>query len=133
MSPQQRKQQNFRFQILKVFICFGQIRSNMYKLDLPIDYKEAAAIERRRNMEEQRKSRIFNAKTRIIGIDRQALDQQVHDRKTMEEFERRRNEAFGMFLLRMHTESLAANAFEFSNGTIPQFLVRPTFFGSLHS
>ena len=69
----------------------------MYKLDLPIDYKEAAAIERRRNMEEQRKSRIFNAKTRIIGIDRQALDQQVHDRKTMEEFERRRSEAFGRF------------------------------------
>ena len=40
----------------------------MYKLDLPIDYKEAAAIERRRNMEEQRKSRIFNAKTRTIGV-----------------------------------------------------------------
>lgn len=67
----------------------------MYKLDLPIDYKEAAAIERRRNQEEQRKSRIFNAKTRIIGIDRQAVDQQVKDRRQMEEFERRRSEAFG--------------------------------------
>ena len=67
----------------------------MYKLDLPVDYKEAAAIERRRNLEEQRKSRIFNAKTRIIGIDQQALDQQVKDRKQMEEFERRRSEAFG--------------------------------------
>lgn len=40
----------------------------MYKLDLPVDYKESAAIERRRNMEEQRKSRIFNAKTRTIGV-----------------------------------------------------------------
>ena len=40
----------------------------MYKLDLPVDYKEAAAIERRRNMEEQRKSRIFNSKTRTIGV-----------------------------------------------------------------
>lgn len=40
----------------------------MYKLDLPVDYKEAAAIERRRNMEEQRKSRIFNAKCRTIGV-----------------------------------------------------------------
>lgn len=40
----------------------------MYKLDLPVDYKEAAAIERRRNMEEQRKSRIFNAKARTIGV-----------------------------------------------------------------
>jgi len=66
----------------------------MYKLDLPIDYKEAAAIERRRNMEEQRKSRIFNAKTRLIGIDDQGLEQQVKDRKQMEEFERRREEAF---------------------------------------
>lgn len=66
----------------------------MYKLDLPIDYKEAAAIERRRAQEEQRKSRIFNAKTRIIGIDQQAIDQQIKDRKQMEEFERRRSEAF---------------------------------------
>lgn len=40
----------------------------MYKLDLPIDYKEASAIERRRHMEEQRKTRIFNAKTRTIGV-----------------------------------------------------------------
>ena len=40
----------------------------MYKLDLPVDYKEAAAIERRRNMEEQRKSRIFNSKSRTIGV-----------------------------------------------------------------
>lgn len=66
----------------------------MYKLDLPIDYKEAAAIERRRNMEEQRKSRIFNSKTRVIGIDHQALEQQIQDRRQMEEMERRRDEAF---------------------------------------
>ncbi len=69
----------------------------MYKLDLPVDYKEAAAIERRRNMEEQRKSRIFNAKTRIIGIDQQAIEQQIKDRKHMETMEKRRDEAFGNF------------------------------------
>ena len=40
----------------------------MYKLDLPVDYKEAAAIERRRQMEEERKTRIFNAKARTIGV-----------------------------------------------------------------
>ena len=67
----------------------------MYKLDLPVDYKEAAAIERRRNMEEQRKSRIFNAKTRIIGIDLQAVDQQVKDRKQMQQLENRRERAYG--------------------------------------
>ncbi|XP_076447852.1 RIB43A-like with coiled-coils protein 2 [Babylonia areolata] len=66
----------------------------MYKLDLPVDYKEAAAIERRRQMEEERKSRIFNAKTRTIGVDRQAIDQQIFDKKQYEEYERRRHEAF---------------------------------------
>ncbi len=67
----------------------------MYKLDLPVDYKEAAAIERRRNMEEQRKSRIFNAKTRLIGIDLQAVDQQIKDRKQIEDLEKKRDLAYG--------------------------------------
>ena len=66
----------------------------MHKLDLPVDYREAAAIERRRNQEQQRKSRIFNAKTRTIGIDVQALDQQTVDRKEMELTEAKRYEAF---------------------------------------
>lgn len=66
----------------------------MYKLDLPVDYKEAAAIERRRLMEEQRKSRIFNAKVRTIGVDLQAVEQQVRDKKEQEEYERKRSEAF---------------------------------------
>ena len=69
----------------------------MYKLDIPIDYKEAAAIERRRHMEENRKSRIFNAKTRTIGIDLQALEQQKHDRYQMEEREKQREIAFGKY------------------------------------
>ncbi|XP_067684543.1 RIB43A-like with coiled-coils protein 2 [Haliotis asinina] len=66
----------------------------MYKLDLPVDYKEASAIERRRNVEEQRKARIFNARVRTIGIDPQALEQQALDKKEQEEYERRRHEAF---------------------------------------
>ena len=70
----------------------------MYKLDLPVDYKESAAIERRRNMEEQRKSRIFNAKTRIIGLDMQALTHQKKDREQMEVMEKRREEAFGKYI-----------------------------------
>lgn len=67
----------------------------MYKLDLPVDYKEAAARERRRLQEEQRKSRIFDSKTRLIGIDKQALEQQIRDRKQMEAMEKKREEAFG--------------------------------------
>ncbi|XP_052093436.1 RIB43A-like with coiled-coils protein 2 [Mytilus californianus] len=66
----------------------------MYKLDLPVDYKEAAAIERRRLMEEQRKSRIFNSKCRTIGVDLQAIEQQVRDKKEQEDYERKRSEAF---------------------------------------
>jgi len=67
----------------------------MYKLDIPIDLKEAAAIERRRNQEEQRKARIFNSKTRVIGVDELALKQQIKDRQQQDEREKRRHEAFG--------------------------------------
>ncbi|KAK3101431.1 hypothetical protein FSP39_003540 [Pinctada imbricata] len=72
----------------------------MYKLDLPIDYKEAAAIERRRAMEEERKSRIFNAKTRTIGVDIQAIGQQVKDKKQQEDYERKRELAFASDAIR---------------------------------
>lgn len=40
----------------------------MYKLDLPVDMKESAAIERRRNRELQRQSRIFDSRVRTIGV-----------------------------------------------------------------
>ena len=40
----------------------------MYKLDLPIDIKEKAAIERRRRAEKERQGRIFNARNRQIGV-----------------------------------------------------------------
>jgi len=66
----------------------------MYKLDLPVDYREASAIERRRNQEEQRKSRIFNAKTRIMGVDLDAVESQVQDRQQMENMEKNRDEAY---------------------------------------
>ncbi|KAK3794035.1 hypothetical protein RRG08_028467 [Elysia crispata] len=72
----------------------------MYKLDLPVDYKEASAIERRRAQEDERKTRIFNAKTRQIGVDRQAIEQQMFDKKQMEEYERKRHEAFAADALR---------------------------------
>ncbi|KAM3912282.1 RIB43A-like with coiled-coils protein 1 [Leptodactylus fuscus] len=66
----------------------------MYKLDLPVDLKEVAAIERRRNREQQRQSRIFNAKFRTIGVDVAALEQQVEERRTMERSEKVREEVF---------------------------------------
>ena len=40
----------------------------MYKLDVRVDMREAAAIERRRSLEQQRQKRIFNARERTIGV-----------------------------------------------------------------
>ncbi|GCB75132.1 hypothetical protein scyTo_0018179, partial [Scyliorhinus torazame] len=66
----------------------------MYKLDLPVDPKQTAAIERRRNAELQRQSRIFNVKNRTLGVDRPFLDNQVLDKKTSEDRERLWHEAY---------------------------------------
>ncbi|UJR27279.1 hypothetical protein I4U23_008574 [Adineta vaga] len=72
----------------------------MYKLDLPIDLKEKAAIERRRRAEEERQGRIFNSKYRQIGIDKNTLDQQIQDRQWMEELEHKRASAFAKDAIR---------------------------------
>ena len=45
-----------------------ELLDEMYKLDIRVDTKESAAIERRRNLERQRQSRIFNARERTIGV-----------------------------------------------------------------
>ncbi|XP_063302814.1 RIB43A-like with coiled-coils protein 2 isoform X2 [Pelobates fuscus] len=66
----------------------------MYKLDLPVDLKEAALLERRRNAELQRQDRIFNSKARTIGVDKQALDVQVHNKNIQKEIENKREEAY---------------------------------------
>jgi len=72
----------------------------MYKLDLPVDMHESASIERRRIREQQRQSRIFNARVRTIGVDVKSLEEQVNERKWMEEQERRRHEAFAQDMVR---------------------------------
>lgn len=72
----------------------------MYKLDLPVDMKASAAIERRRNRELQRQSRIFNARVRTIGIDLNALSEQVSDRTRREVEEQRRHNAFAADMTR---------------------------------
>ncbi|XP_075458863.1 RIB43A-like with coiled-coils protein 2 isoform X2 [Ascaphus truei] len=67
----------------------------MYKLDLPVDLNEAALREKRKNAELQRQSRIFNSNVRSIGVDVNALDVQVHDKKIQAEIERKRQDAYG--------------------------------------
>ncbi|CAF1127542.1 unnamed protein product [Rotaria sp. Silwood1] len=72
----------------------------MYKLDIPLDLKEIAAIERRRRAEKERQGRIFNAKYRQIGIDKEALNQQIEDRNWLEELEQKRADAFAKDAIR---------------------------------
>ncbi|XP_021918477.1 RIB43A-like with coiled-coils protein 1 [Zootermopsis nevadensis] len=63
-------------------------------LMLPEDHKQAAAIERRRKFEEERKRRIFNDRQRLIGIDLAALEQQITEQKANEEEQHRKDESF---------------------------------------
>jgi len=72
----------------------------MYKLDLPVDTKESAAIGRRRQKELERQSRIFNAKVRTIGVDIEALEQQCAERNWIEAQEKERNEALAQNMIR---------------------------------
>jgi len=72
----------------------------MYKVDIGLDNRENAAIERRRNAEAARKSRIFDAKSRQIGVDVIALDAQVKERKECENDEKRAHDAFAATMVR---------------------------------
>ncbi|XP_059834001.1 RIB43A-like with coiled-coils protein 2 [Hypanus sabinus] len=72
----------------------------MHKLDGPVDLKEAAIIARRRDVEVQRKNRVFNTRVRTIGIDQQALDAQVQDRKLQEGTEASKHAAYAKDLIR---------------------------------
>lgn len=60
----------------------------MFKVDLPLDPREKAKIEARRNRDEQRKSRIFDAKQRTMGLDIESLNAQVEEKKRREAEER---------------------------------------------
>jgi len=72
----------------------------MYKLDIPLDKKEAAAIARRQKNEENRKERIFDARTRIIGVDREGLACQLDERRNAESVEETRNSAYSKDMIR---------------------------------
>ncbi|KAL1767013.1 hypothetical protein HispidOSU_029549 [Sigmodon hispidus] len=67
----------------------------MYKLDFPPDPKEMAAIEARRNREKERQCRFFNVRNRVMGVDVEALNYQVEERKLQEALERSQDMAYG--------------------------------------
>ncbi|XP_063101986.1 RIB43A-like with coiled-coils protein 1 isoform X2 [Cavia porcellus] len=67
----------------------------MYKVDLSSDLKEVAAIEARRNREKERHCRFFNVQNRVMGVDMEALNKQVEERKLQEATERKKEAAYG--------------------------------------
>ncbi|CAH0559961.1 unnamed protein product [Brassicogethes aeneus] len=58
------------------------------------DRREAAKLEKRKIFEEERKKRIFNAKTRLIGVDTKALDTQLIQKQKKKDEERLVDEIF---------------------------------------
>lgn len=82
----------------------------MYKVDIPLDTKESAAIQARKNKEAARKSRIFDARQRTIGVDLPAIDEQVHQRKNKESDEKRCHEAYAEMMIRNDTTAQLMDA-----------------------
>ncbi|XP_027622640.1 RIB43A-like with coiled-coils protein 1 isoform X3 [Tupaia chinensis] len=68
----------------------------MYNIGLPSDLKEMAAIEARRNREKERQSRFFNVRNRVMGVDVEALNNQVKEQKLQEAAERSKEAAYDM-------------------------------------
>ncbi|KAG8504293.1 RIB43A-like with coiled-coils protein 1 [Galemys pyrenaicus] len=67
----------------------------MFRVDQSPDPKEVAAIEARRNREKERQTRFFNVRTRVIGVDVEALNCQVEERKLREATELSKEAAYG--------------------------------------
>lgn len=82
----------------------------MYKVDIPLDTKESAAIQARQNKEAARKSRIFDARQRTIGVDLAAIDEQVQQRKNREADEKRCHEAYAAMMIRNDTTAQLMDA-----------------------
>uniref|UniRef100_A0A3P8UIU2 RIB43A-like with coiled-coils protein 1 n=1 Tax=Cynoglossus semilaevis TaxID=244447 RepID=A0A3P8UIU2_CYNSE len=66
----------------------------MYKVDLPLNQSIEKAVERRRFAETVRKARIFNTRLRVMGVDVDALHQQVQEKKHQKDMEQRRDQYF---------------------------------------
>jgi hypothetical protein len=45
----------------------------MYKVEIPKDSLQEAAINRRRKLDEERRKRIFDPKTRVLGVSKSFL------------------------------------------------------------
>ncbi|XP_029912076.1 RIB43A-like with coiled-coils protein 1 [Myripristis murdjan] len=77
----------------------------MYKVDLPVDRSADQAVQRRIAAETARKARIYNPRSRVMGLDVRALDQQVWEKQHQQHMERQRDKAFDE-LMRRHDEAM---------------------------
>ncbi|RKP01548.1 hypothetical protein CXG81DRAFT_25760 [Caulochytrium protostelioides] len=68
----------------------------MYKVEIVTkqDALTEAALERRRRLEAERKQRIFDTKTRVMGLDLAALNAQVDERRSERQRDAQRDAAF---------------------------------------
>ncbi|KAJ3158421.1 Protein Tax-1 [Geranomyces michiganensis] len=66
----------------------------MYKIEILSDTLRDAAIQRRKNLDEERKQRIFDPKIRVLGIDVRALEDQIRIKNEHKKAEREREAAF---------------------------------------
>lgn len=67
----------------------------MYKVDLPVDESALQAVERRRAAEAERKSRIFNPRARVIGVDLRVLQKQQEEKRERLDMDQQRDMARG--------------------------------------
>ncbi|XP_016333866.1 RIB43A-like with coiled-coils protein 1 [Sinocyclocheilus anshuiensis] len=77
----------------------------MYKVDLPVDESALRAVERRRAAEAERKNRIFNSSSRVIGVDLRALHKQREEKQERLEMGKQRDMAHD--LLRLSLDEMA--------------------------
>ncbi|XP_016368689.1 RIB43A-like with coiled-coils protein 1 [Sinocyclocheilus rhinocerous] len=77
----------------------------MYKVDLPVDESALRAVERRRAAEAERKNRIFNSRSRVIGVDLSVLHKQREENQERLEMDKQRDMAHD--LLRLSLDEMA--------------------------
>lgn len=71
--------------------------TKMYKVDLPVDDSKDKVVEARRSAERARKARFFNPRLRVMGLDLDALNQQVLENKYKRSCEKQRDRDFGNY------------------------------------
>ncbi|TPX76569.1 hypothetical protein CcCBS67573_g02175 [Chytriomyces confervae] len=83
--------------LLKNFLTILLPILKMYRVEIPLDNLQQAAINRRQKLDEDRKKRIFDPKTRVFGIDVTALDEQLRIKNQIKEFDRERDASYHQY------------------------------------